>query len=77
MIRRRRGSRRPPWGVDFGLIMALVEREFGEEKVVAVQRFMPAASSLYPEWVMVLTSDEEHPIMFRIDLSRENGSTED
>ena len=77
MIRRRRGSRRPPWGVDFGLIMALVESEFGEEKVVAVQRFMPAASSLYPEWVMVLTSDEEHPIMFRIDLPRENGSTED
>jgi hypothetical protein len=57
--------------------MALVEREFGEENIVAVQRFMPAASSLYPEWVMVLTSDEEHPIMFRIDLPRENGSTED
>ena len=77
MIRRRRGPRRPPWGVDFGLIMALVEREFGEEKIVAVQRFMPAASSLYPEWVMVLTSDEEHPIMFRINLPRENGLTED
>jgi hypothetical protein len=77
MIRRRRGPRRPSWGVDFGLIMALVEREFGEEKIVAVQRFMPAASSLYPEWVMVLTSDEEHPIMFRINLPRENGLTED
>jgi hypothetical protein len=57
--------------------MALVESEFGEEKVVAVQRFMPSASSLYPEWVMVLTSDEEHPIMFRINLPRENRSTED
>jgi hypothetical protein len=57
--------------------MALVEREFGEENVVVVQRFMPAASSLYPEWVMVLTSDEEHPIMFRINLPRENRSTED
>tara|TARA_B110001454_G_scaffold71281_1_gene69320 strand:- start:252 stop:425 length:174 start_codon:yes stop_codon:yes gene_type:complete len=57
--------------------MALVEREFGEENVVAVQRFMPAASSLYPEWVMVLTSDEEHPIMFRINLPRENRLTED
>ena len=77
MIRRRRGPRSPSWGVDFGLIMALVEREFGEEKIVAVQRFMPAASSLYPEWVMVLTSDEEHPIMFRINLPRENGLTED
>jgi len=77
MIRRRRGPRRPHWGVDFGLIMALVESEFGEENVVAVQRFMPAASSLYPEWVMVLTSDEEHPIMFRINLPRENGLTED
>ena len=77
MIRRRRGRRSPSWGVDFGLIMALVEREFGEEKIVAVQRFMPAASSLYPEWVMVLTSDEEHPIMFRINLPRENGLTED
>lgn len=77
MIRRRRGPRRPSWGVDFGLIMALVEREFGGEKIVAVQRFMPAASSLYPEWVMVLTSDEEHPIMFRINLPRENGLTED
>ena len=77
MIRRRRGPRRPHWGVDFGLIMALVESEFGEENVVAVQRFMPSASSLYPEWVMVLTSDEEHPIMFRINLPRENGLTED
>jgi hypothetical protein len=57
--------------------MALVESEFGEEKVVAVQRFMPAASSLYPEWVMVLTSDEEHPIMFKIELPRKNRSPKD
>jgi hypothetical protein len=77
MIRRRRGRRSPSWGVDFGLIMALVEREFGGEKIVAVQRFMPSVSSLYPEWVMVLTSDEEHPIMFKIELPRKNRSPKD